>query len=41
MDFINNQNLYIRISKKDGPMKNYLENSFLFFKNHQNNIIIN
>jgi len=34
MDFTDNRNLYIGISKKkDGSMKNSLENRFLFFKN--------
>ena len=34
MDFIDNHNLFIGISeKKDGPMKNSLENRFQFFKN--------
>lgn len=43
MDLIDNQNLYIGISgKKDGSMKNSLENRLLFFKNHNldNKIIV-
>jgi len=34
MNLTDNQNIYLGISeKKDGPMKNSLENRFLFFKN--------
>lgn len=43
MDFIDNHNLFIGISeKKDGPMKNSLENRFQFFKNQDlgNRVII-